>query len=314
MKSLILSFDVEDFINPNEINAIRLILEMLGKHELKALFFVTGHAAEKLAKFPIILKLLANHEIGYHSSSHSVHPTIPEYTDIESYKHAYEISLQREGSHINPVSGLPEGEGGIYSLQGLFKSKRIRAFRAPGMSWTPPNLEALATLGIKYDFSSNIAESKSVQYKGITFYPYTFIQEWDGTLFNYECLLTSLLRNQISVFNLHPTLYVNKQEWDSIYYEGNPTCLYRVPQKPFEQVNSLFKRFDLLLKRISVLQKAKVIDAVPNLSESTENLSMNRDQVERAYCWSMRWPMKRFHYHPRYLRSHFHEFFELALD
>lgn len=35
-------------------------------------------------KYPQIAKTLRNYEIGYHSSGHSVHLTIPEYTDLES--------------------------------------------------------------------------------------------------------------------------------------------------------------------------------------------------------------------------------------
>jgi peptidoglycan/xylan/chitin deacetylase (PgdA/CDA1 family) len=314
MKRLVLTFDVEDFINPNEITATRSILEILAKHGLKGLFFITGHVAEKLAQFPDILNMLGDHEIGFHSSGHSVHPTIPEYTDVESYEQAYEISLEREASHIDPVTGHPEGEGGFRFLQKLFRSKRIRAFRAPGMSWTPPNLEALASLGIEFDFSSNITDSKPVEYKGMTFYPYTLIQKWHGTLYDYECLVTALLKREISVLNLHPTLYVNQYEWDSIYYEGNPSNLRRVPQRPFKESNSLFKRFDLLLKRISFLQDAKLLAIDPNLDAATANLKINKGDVERVYSWSMRWPKRRFHYFPRFVRSHFRQFFESAIE
>ena len=206
MRKLILTFDVEDFINSNEMNAIYLVLKILAKYNFRALFFITGHVAEKLKNYPALMDLLENHEIGFHSSGHSVHPTIPEYTDVEKYEQAYLISLEREASHINPLTGIPEGKGGIHQLKNLFSSKRIEAFRAPGMSWTPPNLEALKKLGIKFDFSSKIPYSEPRNYKGITFYPYTFIQKWDGSFSDYQCLLSALSRQKISILDLHPTL------------------------------------------------------------------------------------------------------------
>lgn len=51
---LVLTFDIEDFIDPNEISALKMILELLDKHELRALFFITGHMAEKLAAFRVV--------------------------------------------------------------------------------------------------------------------------------------------------------------------------------------------------------------------------------------------------------------------
>ena len=312
MRKLVLTFDVEDFINSNEITAIYSVLEILAKYDFKALFFITGHVAEKLANYPALLDLLETHEIGFHSSGHSVRPTIPEYTDVEDYKQAYVISLKRETAHINPLTGEPEGRGGIYSLKDLFNSKKIEAFRAPGMSWTPPNLEALNHLGIKFDFSSNITSSEPRNYKGITFYPYTFIQKWDGVVSDYQCLLSALLRREIAILDLHPTLYVNQYEWDSIYYEGNPTSLYGIPKRLPIETASLFKGFNLLMKRIDSLQKAKLITVNPSLTDSATDLKMSKYDVTKTYEWSMRWPKQRFHYNPKFVRTHFYDFFRDA--
>ena len=76
MKKLILSFDVDDCINPNAIIALETILRLLNKYRVTALFFITGHMAERLSNFPKIIDLLNYHDIGFHSSSHSVRPII----------------------------------------------------------------------------------------------------------------------------------------------------------------------------------------------------------------------------------------------
>lgn len=312
-RKFILTFDVEDFINPNAISALYRILEILERHELRAVFFITGLMAEKISNYPQIVEKLKNHEIGYHSSSHSVRPTIPEYTDVEKYKKAYEISIQRETSHINPLTGKPEKEGGIYFLQDLFHPKKIQAFRAPGMCWTPPNLEALNSLGIKYDFSTNLTYSKPVTFKGITFYPHTVTQQWNGTIYDYQCLVSSMLRNKVTVFDLHPSLLVNQIEWDSIYYKGNPKTLSKVQPRSAKESELLFNKLELLIKRISFLHKSKLIETDPvfNSPNKRLNLNINKEQVGKWYETSMQWCRKHFNYHPKFIRNHFYEFFEI---
>lgn len=313
MHQLMLTFDIEDYIDPNEVVALRIILKLLEKHKLRALFFVTGHMAERLKTFPRVLELLEKHEIGFHSSGHSVRPTIPEYTDVENYKAAQAISLERETSRINPLTGEVEGEGGLYFLQDLFHAKRIEAFRAPGMSWTPPNLEALTEVGIKYDFSSNVTMSTPIQHEGITFYPYTFTQTWEGRSSDYSCLLLALLKRQISVFDLHPTLYVNQRMWDSIYYEGNPKRLLGATERTYQESKSYFDEFARMLKFINALQKARLIRVDPSLRKSSADLIPSKADIERYYSCSMRWPTKFFNYSPKFLHNHFSRFFENAL-
>jgi hypothetical protein len=311
-RKFLLTFDIEDFINPNAVSALHRVLEILEKNKLKAIFFITGHMAEKISNYPQVIDMLKNHEIGYHSSSHSVRPIIAEYTDLKSYKKAYEISIQRETSHVNPLTGKLEKEGGICFIQDLFYPKKIQAFRAPGMCWTPPHLEALYKLGIKYDFSTNLTFSKPVFYSGITFYPYTTLQQWNGTAYDYECLIYSILRHAITVFDLHPTLLVNRLEWDSIYYKENPKTLSTVPKRPRKETELLFNKFELLIKLISSLRKTKLIDTDPTFINS-KNLTITKQKIDTCYETSISWARERFNYKPKYIRNHFYEFFHEIL-
>jgi hypothetical protein len=312
LRKVYLTFDVEDFINPNEVKALSIILEMLNRYRLRAIFFITGLMAEKLSNFPEILDLLKNHEIGFHSSGHSVRPIIQEYADVERYYQAYLISLKRETAHINPLTGKVEETGGIYFLQDLFHPKKIEAYRAPGMSWTPPHLEALVDLGVKYDFSSNINTSEPVHYRGVTFYPYTFTTEWEGRLFDYQCLSSAILKRKVAVFNAHTTLFVNQNMWDSIYYRGNPQTLSTVRERPIKEARSLFSRFELLLKQIKLLRHSKLIDVEPDLGTSSKDLIISRNDIQKCYEASTRWPKKFFGYNPRFIYAHFCDFFEAA--
>lgn len=312
MNKLILTFDIEDFVNSNAIIALRTIVEILNKYQLRSILFITGHMAEKLSNYPELLDLLKNHEIGFHSSSHSVRPTIPEYTDLENYNDAYSISLERETAHINPLTGEINGEGGIYFLQDLFHPKKIEAFRAPGMSWNPPHLEALVDLGIKFDFSANITTSIPVHYKGVTFYPYTFTQQWEGVRLDYQSLLSAILRRKVSVFDCHPTLYVNHNMWDYSYYNGNPQTLIRAHERTLKEARLLFRKFELLLKQITFLQRARLIEVDVKFNTKPRDLIISKNEVQNYYETSVRWPIKYFNYIPIFTRTHFYEFFKAA--
>ena len=313
LRRFIFTFDVEDFINQNEVFALQKILKMLQKYDLKAIFFITGHMAEKLSNYPQIIEALKNHEIGYHSSSHSVHPTIPEYTDVKNYEEAYKIALERETSHINHFTGETEGDGGIYKLQEVFHPLKIRAFRAPGMCWTPTLLEALKSLGIKYDFSSNLTLSEPVSYKEITFYPFTVMQQWNGSTNDYKLLLGSILRHKVTIFDLHPTLLVNQIEWDYIYYKGNPKNLTTVPKRSAKEIKQAFQKLELLLKRIKSLEKAKIIDTSINLNIPSKKPMISEEKINDCYQTSIKWAVNRFNYYPKFIKKHFHEFFHEAL-
>lgn len=309
LRKLFLTFDVEDFISENSIWALHEILENLKKHDLKALFFITGHMAEKLQNFPTIIDLLKEHQIGYHSSSHSVHPTIFEFTDMEDYEEAYRISLQRETAHINPLTGEIEGRGGIYALTDTFPKNPIIIFRAPGCCWSPPHTQALRDLGIKFDFSSNLS-SKPIHYEGLTFYPYPILARWQGKLSDYRIFLLSVLRSRVTVLGIHPSLFVNQGEWDSIYRNGNPRRI--IPPRPrgVNEIKYLFNSFDSFLRQIKRLEKVGLMEVTANLKKSERNLIVTKSTIEKDYERSVKWTIRQ-NYKPKFLRSHFFRFFKI---
>ncbi|MEM5866920.1 MAG: polysaccharide deacetylase family protein [Candidatus Aenigmatarchaeota archaeon] len=311
LRKIYFTFDVEDFTNEMAFIALQATIELLNKYNFKGIFFITGHFAEKLQKYPKTVELLEEHEIGYHSSSHSVHPTIFEFTDIENYKEAYEISLKRETSHINPLTGEIEGKGGILALQKLFPSKKIESFRAPGHCWTPPHLEALRELGIKFDFSSNLTKVPAY-YKGITFYPYPILARWNGKFADFRLFWITAAKNQNIVIGLHPSLFTTYDGWDQIYFNGNPKTM--TPSKPrsLSEIRSLIKSFDLFLKNIKILEKIKFLEVESNLKNAENDVPVNRNLVEKCYQHSMRWAKRVFNYQPRFQKKHFYRFFGLT--
>ncbi|MDH5482947.1 MAG: polysaccharide deacetylase family protein [Candidatus Bathyarchaeota archaeon] len=300
---LFLTFDVEDFVNVRSIEALFLILRLLKKYHVRALFFITGHVAERLSSFPQVLDLLGNHEIGYHSSSHSVRPNIFEYTDLESYQDAYLISLRRETSHINPLSGEIEGEGGIKTLRKLFCQKEIEAFRAPGFSWSPPHLEALRSLGFEYDFSTDLS-NVPVFHKGTTFFPFPVLIDWKDSFNYYKDFFWFVLSREVSVLDFHPDLFVNQSYWDSFFPRN-------APQKGRRQAMLLLLKLEFLLKTIQFLKKAKFVEITPKPNEAKIRLDTTRIDVENVLKRIFVAPVTQFNYRPKFLRRHILQFFDI---
>lgn len=311
---ILLTFDVEgpppreDLFDNASLMCLHKTLSLLEDMGFKGVFFITASAAERIRKCPDLVELLSHHEIGYHSSSHSVRPRIIEYTDVASYEEAVAISLERETSRINPETGQVEGRGGLLALRETFPKNDITCFRAPFLGWSPPHLEALKKLGIKFDFSSSISENP-VCFKGYTFYPLpipidgvqrTFV--YKGPEDHFPKPITSvLLRRKVTVLLMHPgSLLVKNLFAERNMYEagGNARTIF---------VISMIR---LLLDRIHFLQKTNLIEVTSSLSEDWHPLHLEKIDVETIYRGSVQNLMRLFNCNPRFVLSHFMHFFD----
>jgi hypothetical protein len=314
---LLLTFDVEDFISARSIDALSSILRLLDKWNMRGLFFITGHVAERLHSFREVVHSLQEHEIGFHSSAHSVRPAVFEYCDVEKYEDAYWASLERETSHINPLSGAVEGKGGIHAVKDLFPSKSIVAYRAPGYCCPPPHLEAMARLGIGYDFSWNIAAAP-VSYREITFYPRSIFLDCEEAMLtgglqvaNWVRLMRSLFKEETTVLNFHPHRFVGKDYWDGIYHRGNPQELTETLPRDSRETWHMLSKFEALLRRVSRLEKLGMIETSSKLMRSMINLDAARLDIDRLVDDYSFWPKTIFGYGPKHIDAQLSQFFEL---
>jgi len=303
MLRIYLTFDVEDFINVRAIEALDRILKLLSNYKLRGLFFITGHFAEAIRDKRSIVASLENHLIGYHSSGHSVDPIIHKLTDLEDYDEAIRLSLIRERSYIDPLTGALKGEGGIISLRKIFPRNSILAFRAPGYAWSPPHLEALYQLGIRFDFSTAISTRPFI-HKGISFYPFQAPQE---LLTSIRYLPYCLIFKKVLVFNWHPDQFVNRKPFDHFYYSGTPNCLKEVKSLPDSVIESRFDRFEQFIRRIAFLCKLSLIKTSPDLTESKYKLG--QIDLQSIYERSAYWSRECFGFTPVFLYPHLKRFF-----
>lgn len=301
---IFLTFDVEDYLSANKIEAFRRVLARMEHYGLKGLFFITGYVAEKLEDYPDIVESLGRHEVGFHSSSHSVHPTVYEFSDVKDFDVAVSESVARETCHVNPFSGKLEGKGGLCALQKLFPCKEVVAYRAPWHCWTPAHFEALKSLGLKFDFSTTLSKTP-VSFKGLTFYPYPLSNSYSGKP-NYRYLALAL-RNGCAVLTVHPSMLVNSNAWDSNYLGANPTEAFKQTPRSLVESEFLFSEFEGLLKRLSHFRKLGVIDVTPTLEFAHKNLSAKID-IDEIYSDSMKWTLKQ-KYVPSFIFDQFKNYF-----
>ena len=312
MHSVYLTFDVEDFINNRSMESLEHILNLMNRNELRGLFFITGQFSEKLIDYPEIVNLLRNHEVGYHSNTHTTRPLIPEFTDIPDYNKAMEISYQRETSKIDSLNGKIISDcGGLITLRELFPEKDITSFRAPGLCWTGPHLEAIKKLGINFDFSTAIDDKDIVYYKGLTFYPVPTFEERHINAGITDELIESLTSKEITVLDIHPCQYVNSGWWCSMYYDGNPKKYLSVPPISSEERRRRFSSLESFLKKVSNMERDGTIVINPKLEKSRRGLNAAKMKVFQPYSRSVFWAEYFFKYRPKYLFSHFCRFFEL---
>jgi peptidoglycan/xylan/chitin deacetylase (PgdA/CDA1 family) len=310
---VILTFDIEglpptedcfDHVSAMYVNET---LDLLEEKGFKGIFFLTGIVAERIRTYPEIVRRLALHEIGYHSSSH-VRPTITEYTDVANYEEAVATSLKRETSHIDPETGQMEGKGGILALRETFPRNHIRCFRAPFLAWSPPHLEALKQLGIMFDFSSSISDDP-ISFRGISFYPYpipidgvarTFVHKKPENPF-LRPITSTLLRRKATVLLMHPSNLPIQNPFatpDKVKISGKVRTKFAVS----------FLR--LLLDRIHLLQRTNRIEVAPALSENWPTLRPEKIDAERIYRISVQEVKHLFTFNPCFLLSHFKRFFD----
>jgi hypothetical protein len=274
--------------------------------------------AKTLETNPIVCELLQEHFIGYHSSSHSVRPIIPEFTDTKNFATGISNSLIRETSYINPINGNVEDKGGLISLRELFSNKEISSFRAPGLCWTPPHMEALKKLGIKYDFSSGIYNKFNsgnvLKFKGVKFFPSPKFIINSGKFSLHEELLNQIslkfLRNKTFCFIIHGYSFAATSYWDSLYFLSNPKELSKTKILNEKNITRKIIFFETFLKMLKKLEKLNLINMDINHNEiESIKIDGKKVDVKKTYLSSIKWCYDYFNYKPKYLLSHFFTYF-----
>jgi len=151
-----LTFDVEDVDDANETASIPAILDLLGRRNITATFFVTGRFAER---YPDLVRRIhgAGHEIGLHTYEHF----FPVFTEAHASKVAKAFGTSQAYvwmmSFRTPAAfeqSIRKNQRAIINATGGYFPK---SFRSPGLvtRWDPSDAfyEALEYAGVWTDSS-----------------------------------------------------------------------------------------------------------------------------------------------------------------
>jgi len=133
---VILWFDTEDYILPRSDDAAKRVADMLTNLGVRATFKVVGEKARTLERRgrSDVVEALKRHEIGYHSNTHSQHPTPAEYEEPLGWDEGVREFTRRERS-------------GFEDVKRIF-GRAPTCYGQPGSSWAPQSFGALRQWGV----------------------------------------------------------------------------------------------------------------------------------------------------------------------
>jgi hypothetical protein len=134
---VVLWFDTEDYILPQDDDAVKRLADMVTRLGVRATFKVVGEKARVLERRgrQDVIASLKRHDIGYHSNTHSQQPTIAVYLQNAGWDEGRAEFTRREAP-------------GIKDVERIFGVTPV-AYGQPGSAWAPQTYPALRDFGIK---------------------------------------------------------------------------------------------------------------------------------------------------------------------
>jgi peptidoglycan/xylan/chitin deacetylase (PgdA/CDA1 family) len=281
---VILWFDTEDYILPQSDDAAKRLAAFLTKQGIRATFKVVGEKARTLERRGRrdVIGALAQHEIGYHSNTHSQHPTPAEYEAPLDWQDGVEEFNRRE-------------RAGFDDVKRIF-GQTPTCYGQPGSSWTPQSFAALKKWGVKV----YLDEGTQVGMNGKPF--------WYGGLLNifntaegaklrpgddddwshladararfqeFYLRMTAKPEGGIISLYFHPCEFVHKEFWDAVNFAHGanpPPEEWKIPpMKSPEESEKAFKFFEELVTYMKSFPRVEFLTA-------SEALRLFRDSAQR---------------------------------
>jgi hypothetical protein len=266
-------FDTEDYILPQADDAAKRLAEMFIKRNVKATFKIVGEKARVLEERgrDDVIMALANNDVAYHSTYHSVHPTPSEYSRDLGWHEGVSEFIRREGA-------------GLEILRHVF-GVNASCYGQPGGSWTPQSYAALHAFEIPLylDETSHVnVNNRPFWYCGIL----TILElgdcvmrtGWTDEAVEQACAKFDRVHEKliqegggiISIY-YHPCEFVHRQFWDGVNFAHGanpPRSEWKMtPMKSSEQQEQSFHAFESYLDHIVNYPDVRLVTAreIPTL-------------------------------------------------
>lgn len=270
---VILWFDTEDYLLPADDDACKRLADMLTARKIRATFKIVGEKARVMEQRGRrdVIDALKQHDIGYHSNFHSVHPTPAEYLADCGLLDGIAEFARREG-------------GGAADVRRIFGVKTLSCYGQPGSSWGSQAIAALPEIGIAPCY---VDEGSHVGLNNKPFYfagalnvfkmgrgrGYTRMELHDPAAVEpakkeVTAMSERLAREDggglISIF-YHPCEWVHQQFWDGVNFSRGanpPRKAWRPPlQRTPEETESAYQRFGEYLDHLLAIPGVRFVTA-----------------------------------------------------
>jgi hypothetical protein len=262
-------FDTEDYILPQSDDAAKRLAVFLTQQGIQATFKVVGEKARTLERRgrSDVIGALAQHEIGYHSNTHSQHPTPAEYEDPLDWEKGVEEFTRRERS-------------GYDDVRRIFGQTPI-CYGQPGSSWAPQSYAALEKWGVKV----YLDEGDQVGLKGKPFWyggllnifntqegqklrpndDWSNLADAEARFQEFYLRLTSRRDGGVISLYFHPCEFVHQEFWDGVNFAHGanpPREEWKLPpMKTPEESEKAFKYFEDLVTYMKSFPRVEFVTA-----------------------------------------------------
>jgi hypothetical protein len=262
---VVLWFDTEDYILPQSDDAAKRLATFLTEQGIQATFKVVGEKARTLERRhrTDVIAALQKHAIGYHSNTHSQHPTPAEYESQLDWETGAAEFTRRE-------------RAGYEDVQRIFHQKQC-CYGQPGSSWAPQSFPSLASWGV----GLYLDEAEHVGLNGQPFYyggllnifntkegqqlrpneEWTNIEENKSKFRQFYEQMSGSGGGLISLY-FHPCEFIHSQFWDMNFANGAnpPREQWQIyPLRPPESRENAFRYFEDLVRYMKSFSRVQFI-------------------------------------------------------
>ena len=270
---VVLWFDTEDYILPQDDDATKRLAEMLSRLDVRATFKIVGEKARVLERRgrKDVIAALKRHDIGYHSNTHSQQPTIAVYLQNAGWEEGRDEFKRRE-------------EQGVKDVRRLFGVTPV-TYGQPGSAWASQTYPALREMGIKVylDEANHVGIDDQPFYYGGMLNVFkmrstvvrmalsggTSLTDGQAAFNKVHAALRARGGGTISIY-YHPNEWVHTEFWDGVNFRRGanpPRAEWKVPGlRPAAETERAFADFEQYVRFIKSQEGVKFVNATDLLT------------------------------------------------
>ncbi len=251
-------FDTEDWTLPGPDDLLLPLCEILEKHRIHATFKMVGEKVRGLERRGQgdVIRALARHDIGFHTTYHSIPPAVTAYLDHVDWLDGIDEFARREGA-------------GFSEVKRVFKRTPV-CYGQPGSTWAPQVYGALRRWGVPL----YLDEGNQVGLQGQPFYYCGLLNvynmagrstrmglegaaDYEKGIASFRKIYDGLIEDKGGLVSIyyHPNEFGFTQFWDAVNWTGGanpPRDQWRNPQK--RTADSRARAFDYFSRYLDFMQ------------------------------------------------------------